>query len=414
MGQTAPEKLLELAVNAVTMYEGKESGARQIKIDFTTAEKTAEKLRKVSGGEGIMFITCGYDEERRREDRKNERWIPMAKQADGSEPTRQQVLEEARKLTENNGIQLMHDGITFKIRVPSGKEEEGWRQMLSKPPPPSVNFVADGLPGSIPNQVIEQVMKETLDWDVKVARVIVRNKGKEATKRAFLKCTGRPAADTIEVGGKMVVLRAQADKEKDVEQQQEGFFAGLKKEEAARAVLKEKEPTQSMKDFAFRALSVEKQGPVWNSLQEDDEDMDENSEAGSGSFKECKETPLQIALSKSLEQKLKTELATERARHAEEMRETRQRLEEAQREILERRNMEAESQMQVVQTQAIKSVEDVNMMMGRQLLDEMMSKQREAMEQMKAWFVQAQQECLQQLTEARDEKTRKTTASVTP
>ena len=43
MGQTVPEKLLELAVNAVTMYEGKESGARQIKIDFTTAEKTAKK-----------------------------------------------------------------------------------------------------------------------------------------------------------------------------------------------------------------------------------------------------------------------------------------------------------------------------------------------------------------------------------
>ena len=89
-----------------------------------------------------------------------------ANQADGSEPTRQQVLEEARKLTENNGIQLMHDGITFKIRVPSGKEEEGWRQILSKPPPPGVNFVADGLSGSTPNQVIEQVMKETLDWEM--------------------------------------------------------------------------------------------------------------------------------------------------------------------------------------------------------------------------------------------------------
>ena len=280
-------------MNSVTMYEGKESGARQIKIDFTTAGKTSEKLRKASGGEGIIFIICGYDVERRREDRKNERWIPMAKQADGSEPTRQQVLEEARKLTENNGIQLMHDGITFKIRVPTGKEE-GWRQMLSKPPPPGVSFVADGLSGSIPNQVIEQVMKETLDWDVKVARVIVR-----------------PAADTIEVGGKMVVLRAQAEKEKYVDQQQEGFFAGLKKEEAARAVLKEKDPTQSMKDFAFRALSVEKQGPVWNSLQDDDEEMEEESEEGSGSFKEHKETPLQIALAKSLEQRLKTELATE-------------------------------------------------------------------------------------------------------
>ena len=62
MGQAAPEKLLELAVNSVTMYEDNESGARQIKIDFTTARKTAEKLRKASGGEGIMFITCGYDE----------------------------------------------------------------------------------------------------------------------------------------------------------------------------------------------------------------------------------------------------------------------------------------------------------------------------------------------------------------
>ena len=68
--------------------------------------------------------------------------------------------------------------------------------------------------------------------------------------------------------------------------------------------MKEKEPTQSMKDFAFRALSVEKQGPVWNSLQEDDEEMEEESEAGSGSFKEHKETPLQIALAKSLEQKI--------------------------------------------------------------------------------------------------------------
>ena len=130
----------------------------------------------------------------------------------------------------------------------------------------------------------------------------------------------------------MVVLRAQ-EKEKDADQQQENFFAGLKKEEAARAVFQEKEPTQSMKDFAFRAPSVKKQGPVWNSLQEDDEDVDENSEAGNGSFKECKETPLQIALSKSHKQKLKTELATERARHAEEMKESRQRLEETQREI---------------------------------------------------------------------------------
>ena len=222
--------------------------------------------------------------------------------------------------------------------------------------------------------------------------MIVRNKGKEATKRAFPKCTGRPAADTIEVGGKMVVLRAQAEKVKDFDQQQERFFAGLKKEEAARAVLNEKEPTQSMKDFAFRALSVDKQGPVWNSLQDDNEEMEEESEAGSGSSKEHKETPLQIALAKSLEQKLKTELAAKRARHAEEMKETRQRLEDAQSEIIERRRMEAESQIQVVQTHAIKSVEDAYMItrgdvesMGRQLLEEMMSQKKETIGQKRRW-----------------------------
>ena len=46
MGQTAPEKLLELAVNAVTMYEGKESGARQIKIDFTNCRKDCRKIEE--------------------------------------------------------------------------------------------------------------------------------------------------------------------------------------------------------------------------------------------------------------------------------------------------------------------------------------------------------------------------------
>ena len=45
--------------------------------------------------------------------------------------------------------------------------------------------------------------------------------------------------------------------------------------------------------------------------------------------------------------------------------------------------------------------------MGRQLLEEMMTQKKETIEQMKAWFVQTQQECLQQLAAARDEKLRK-------
>ena len=59
----------------------------------------------------------------------------------------------------------------------------------------------------------------------------------------------------------------------------------------------------------------------------------------------------------SLEQRLKTELDSERARHAEEMRETRKKLKEAQNEILEERKHEAQSQIQVAQTQAIRLVE---------------------------------------------------------
>ena len=175
MGQAAPEKLLELAVNAVTMYEGEESGARQIKIDFTTAEKTAEKLRKVSGGEGIMFITCGYDEER-WEDRKMKdgfRW-PTKLTAVNQQNSRSWKRRESLQKKQWNPVDTRWGHVQDQSSVRRRRRMEA--KMLSKPPPPSVNFVADGLPGSIPNQVIEQVMKETLDWDVKVARVIERQK----------------------------------------------------------------------------------------------------------------------------------------------------------------------------------------------------------------------------------------------
>ena len=148
----------------------------------------------------------------------------MARRPDGNHPTRQQVMEEARKLTENNGIQLMHDGISFKIRVPTGKEEEGWRQIQAKPPPPGINYVAEGLPGSIPDHVIEKVMMETLNWEVKVVRVMVRGKGKDSTKKAFLKSTARPVTDTIQVGGKMVVMRELIEKTRTDTKEQEGFL----------------------------------------------------------------------------------------------------------------------------------------------------------------------------------------------
>ena len=100
MGQTAPEKLLEIAVNAVTMYERKESGARQIKIDFTTAEKTAEKLRKVSGGEGIMLSpvdTMRKEEERTGKTKDGFRWLNKlmaVNQQDSKSWRRQECLQK--------------------------------------------------------------------------------------------------------------------------------------------------------------------------------------------------------------------------------------------------------------------------------------------------------------------------------
>ena len=205
----------------------------------------------------------------------------MARRHDGSHPTRQQVMKEARKLTENNGIQLMHDGISFKIRVPTGKEEEGWRQIQAKPPPPGINYVAEGLTGSIPDRVIEKVMMETLNWEVKVVRFMMRGKGKDSTKKAFIKSAARPVTDTIQVAGKMVVMRELIEKTKTSAQQHEDFFAGRKEEEAARTVLKEKDPTQSMKDFAFKALKQEKTqfgtNSRKNTLQEQRKSLDGTS-----------------------------------------------------------------------------------------------------------------------------------------
>ena len=136
------------------------------------------------------------------------------------------------------------------------------------PSPKGINYVAEGLFGSIPDHVIEKVMMETLNWEVKVVRVMVRGKGKDSTKKAFIKSAARPVTDTVQVGGKMVVMRELGERTRMNTKEQEDFFAGLKEEEAARTVLKEKEPTQSMKDFAFKALKQEKNS-VWSRLQEE-------------------------------------------------------------------------------------------------------------------------------------------------
>ena len=59
MGANAPKELLEISMNATTMYEGTEKGARQLKIDFTSTSKTAEKLRKSSGLEASCSPPAG-------------------------------------------------------------------------------------------------------------------------------------------------------------------------------------------------------------------------------------------------------------------------------------------------------------------------------------------------------------------
>ena len=206
-----------------------------------------------------------------------------------------------------------------------------------------------------------------------------------------------------------------------------------------------------MKDFAFKALKQEKNS-VWSRLQEEhspkakretgqeefqDEDIDmSDEEEETKPAKKAKATPLQLALSESLEQNLKEELAKERAQHAEEIREMRRKFEEAQREAMKKEKQEADNQIQYAQTQVVRAVEEMEQTkggfdsMGRRLLeqliaqnkesmDQMIAKQNEAMdmmrvqqneaiEKMQNWFVQTQQECIQQIADARDEKQRKT------
>lgn len=241
LGPSAGESEKTVTVNSIRVHEGDERNRRVLKADTTLLATTATKLRATSGVEGIFVDTCGYDEDRKRRERQEERWIPLVGDSDGGGRSRQEALSELKALGgEHYGLHLNRDGCTFKLRVPSAREEEGWQRVHERRPPPHKRYVIERVPASIPFSELMRMLRSTIGWEAETTREQMRGRGRWATKRVTVKARGPPAADCLDLDGQTVNIREEVsfNNTRDEEAPSDDFFRGFDSVKAANTVLK--------------------------------------------------------------------------------------------------------------------------------------------------------------------------------
>ena len=83
-------------------------------------------MRKESGAEHIFTDTDAYDDAGKRWDRETEVWIPFKDKPCGTPCPRSEALANR---------------VTFKLRVQEDKQEEGWKMLHTRKPPPSQKWM---------------------------------------------------------------------------------------------------------------------------------------------------------------------------------------------------------------------------------------------------------------------------------
>ena len=251
------------------IFEGEGKAARQAKIDVTIAAKAAEELRKRSGEEGVMFLTPGYDQKGREKQRKTERWIPVADRLDGTKPTREEVLLEAEKLGDTFGIQLMNDGKSFKIRASTEKNEEGWRQLQNRQPPPTKRYILNKIPGTMPNDRIIPTLKATLGWEAEmVGYPRVKGRGRKAFKSVTVKAHDGPTADTLQIGDFLVSINEDLAPDIRFKAAEDpcDFYGKVSEKRAAEIITKDEQAPATAKIAALAYTLAEKKQQTFQPL----------------------------------------------------------------------------------------------------------------------------------------------------
>ena len=260
LGTTCTAAHLDATVNSVKVVEGDVRGKHRIlRADVTLSAQVAEKLRKDSGKEGIFTDTCAYDEARKLKDREDEAWIPLKDKPCGSPWTRDEALEELNKIPgEHGGLRLNKDGVTMKLRVQKDKQEEGWKALHARKPPPSQRWLLDKVPAEIPVEAIPRILQEVLGWGVQSPNGVRRGKGANAHWRVTVKAHEPPPADIIDLDGTCVNIRKEIVFEAvpDEPMDKTDFFGDFTKESAAAKISRTPTASEGMKQFAYSVVEA--------------------------------------------------------------------------------------------------------------------------------------------------------------
>ena len=103
------------------------------------------------------------------------------------------------------------------MRVTVEKEEESWRTMHDRAPPPTKIWVIERVPQAVPVKAIPKLMKEALAWEVEQPRCKLRGKGEKATRRVTVKANEAPTIDTVEIFNAVCQIRELKPQEKEEE-----------------------------------------------------------------------------------------------------------------------------------------------------------------------------------------------------
>ncbi|CAE7522665.1 unnamed protein product, partial [Symbiodinium microadriaticum] len=127
-------------------------------------------MRKESGAEHIFTDTDAYDDAGKRWDRETEVWIPFKDKPCGTPCPRSEALANR---------------VTFKLRVQEDKQEEGWKMLHTRKPPPSQKWML----GKAFSSAVQQPLSTK------------RGKGANAHWGVVVKSHGAPPSDIINLGG---------------------------------------------------------------------------------------------------------------------------------------------------------------------------------------------------------------------
>ena len=177
--------------------------------------------------------------------------------------------------TEDYGLHLNTDGKTFKLRVLSEAEEQGWERVHARRAPARRQYIVERAPSNIPVHVIVRRLRDDLHWEVEDPRPQWRGKGNAARRQIFVEAKVPPPHETTQIDDVWILIREDTpNKAKDTEDPKSKFFGKFDEAEATRAVAQAGATDMERAQAAAMDDAKVKQGTVMVNIGNQEEEME--------------------------------------------------------------------------------------------------------------------------------------------